>query len=79
MFWYEEKDFRAWREAIMVIMSWTRSGGSLEWGEDYHNFHAWMLSIGIDETKANFILDVSKNGKMELEESAHKFISNLSD
>lgn len=79
MFWYEEKDFRAWREAIMVIMSWTRSGGSLAWSEDYNNFHAWMLSIGIDETKANFILDVSKNGKMELEESAHKFISNLSD
>ena len=79
MFWYEEKDFRAWREAIMVIMSWTRSGGSLAWSEDYRNFHAWMLSIGIDETKANFILDVSRNGKMELEESARKFITNLSD
>ena len=79
MFWYGENDFHAWREAAMIIMSWVRSGGTLEWGEDYRNFHAWMLSIGIDETKANFILDVSRNGKMELEESARKFITNLSD
>lgn len=63
------------------IMSWVRMGGSLRTGRDYHNFEAWLKTLIVDgknlsDQDVNHILDLSKNGKMELEHLAKEFLNN---
>lgn len=66
------------------IMSWVRMGGKLRTGKDYDNFEAWLKTLIVDgknlsDQDVNHILDLSKNGKMELEYLAKQFLATLND
>lgn len=63
--------------ASRYIASWVRSGGALCYGEDYHNFYRWLLSMDITEEDAKYIKRLAENGKLELETSAEMFIKEL--
>jgi len=59
------------------IMSWIREGGTLDdMRGDYYDFQQWLESLGLSESEVNNILEISKNGKLELEISAKNFIKN---
>jgi hypothetical protein len=59
------------------IASWVRMGGQLQYGEDIDNFYDWLLSIDLSEEEANHIKFLATNGKLELENSARKFLDTI--
>lgn len=54
------------------IASWRNIGGT----HFDHQFKAWLKSEGCDENEVNDIYQLATNGKLELESSAFKFITN---
>ncbi len=60
--------------ATRFIASWVRKGGQLKYGEDIDNFHDWLLSLGLSKEDADDIKFLATNGKLELEDSARKFL-----
>lgn len=56
------------------IASWLREGGRLQYGRDYDDFMEWLESLGLSEDEAMHIVNLARNGKLELETSARKFI-----
>ena len=67
--------------ATRFIMSWVRMGGTLRYGEDYEDFEEWLKTLIIDgenlsHEDVHHIVELARNGKMELEYSAKKFIKN---
>ena len=62
--------------ATRYIMSWIRKGGKLRLGEDIDNFYEWLLSLNLSEEDADYIKFIATNGKLELETSAMRFLSN---
>ena len=65
--------------ASRFIASWIRMGGSLCYGKDYDDFEEWLNSLTIDgkhlsEQDVNHILELARNGKMELEYSVKAFL-----
>lgn len=64
------------------IASWVREGGVLRTGGDYEDFEGWLRTLIIDgeplsEDDVRHILHLTKNGKMELEYSARRFLNEL--
>lgn len=64
------------------IASWIRKGGTLRFGEDYENFETWLRSLKIDgkhlsDQDVYHITHLARNGKMELENSAQKYLREL--
>ena len=57
------------------IASWLRKGGKLKSGNDVGLFRAWLNSLGVDDISVNNIIFLATNGKLELENSAEKFIA----
>lgn len=57
------------------IASWVRKGGKLKNGIDVGLFRAWLISLGVDDISVNNIVFLATNGKLELENSAEKFIA----
>lgn len=57
------------------IASWVREGGGLRYVEDIKDFYNWLISLGLTEEQANHIKFLATNGKLELENSARKFLS----
>ena len=63
--------------ASRFIMSWVRSGGTFDiHGRGYYDFEKWLESLGLEEDDIQCILNLARNGKLELEISAKKFIKN---
>lgn len=59
------------------IMSWLRSGGTFgRRGEGYYEFKEWLDSLGLEDEDAEYIVQLARNGRMELETSAKLFIKN---
>jgi hypothetical protein len=63
--------------ATRYIASWNKAGGAFIYREDYYNFRKWLLSIGLTDDDARHICRLADNGKLELENSAEKFIKEL--
>ena len=59
------------------IASWVRKGGKLEKGRDVANFRRWLASLGVDDMAISSIIFLATNGKLELESSAEKFLTNI--
>ena len=57
------------------IASWLKEGGRLYYGEDIDNFYKWLLSLGLTEDEAQQVVNLATNGKLELENSARKFLN----
>ena len=65
--------------ATRFIASWIREGGQLRYGDDYDNFYKWLLSLGLSKEDADHVKFLAENGKLELENSAKKFLANLNE
>lgn len=63
--------------ASRYIASWTNAGGELYYGEEVNYFYKWLLTIGLTEEEAKYVKHLATNGKLELENSAEKFIDEL--
>ena len=59
--------------ATRYIMSYARAGGEL--GRQVWNFEDWLKTLGLDEEEIYSILSIARNGKLELEISAAKFLA----
>lgn len=57
------------------IALWVREGGGLRYREDVNDFYNWLISLGLTEEQANHIKFLATNGKLELENSARKFLN----
>ena len=57
------------------IASWVREGGGLRYREDVNDFYNWLISLGLTEEQAKHIKFLATNGKLELENSARKFLN----
>lgn len=65
-------------EVSRIIASWHNLGGRT--GTNYRRlryFDEWMHRCGISEEDRRFIRNFAGNGKLELEESAEKFMKEL--
>jgi len=61
--------------ATRYIVSWFKSGGSLKGQRRNGEFEQWLISLGVDEEDRRYIFELATNGKLELENSAKKFIA----
>lgn len=57
------------------IASWVRKGGMLKTGHDVSMFRSWLTEIGCDDETVDKITFLAFNGKLELENSAEKFLA----
>ena len=56
------------------IASWVRKGGMLKTGHDISMFRCWLTEIGCDDETVDKITFLASNGKLELENSAERFL-----
>ena len=75
---FENRQINGYVQETRFIASWLREGGQLRTEEDYDNFYEWLLSLGLNQDDADRIKFLASNSKMELENSARKFLKNLS-
>ena len=57
------------------IASWVKKGGMLKTGHDISMFRSWLTEIGCDDETVDKITFLASNGKLELENSAKKFLA----
>lgn len=74
---FENRQINGYIYETRFIASWLRKGGQLRTRENYDNFYEWLLSLGLNQDDADHIKFLASNGKMELEDSARKFLKNL--
>lgn len=66
--------------ATRYIMSWVREGGMLKCrDEGVDDFQKWLLSLGLAEDDAQYIVYLAMNGKLELETSANNYLKNMTE
>ena len=76
---FENKIINGCDYATRFIMSWVRSGGTFgKHGKGYDDFRKWLESLELKTEDIEDIMFLAQNGKLELEVSAKKFITNLS-
>ena len=76
---FENKIINGCEYATRFIMSWVRSGGTFgKHGKGYDDFRKWLESLELKTEDIEDIMFLAQNGKLELEVSAKKFITNLS-
>ena len=76
---FENKIINGCDYATRFIMSWVRSGGTFgKHGKGYDDFRKWLESLELKTEDIEDIMFLARNGKLELEVSAKKFITNLS-
>ena len=76
---FENKIINGCDYATRFIMSWVRSGGTFgKHGKGYDDFRKWLESLELKTEDIEDIMFLAQNGKLELEISAKKFITNLS-
>ena len=56
------------------IASWVKKGGMLKTGHDISMFRSWLTEIGCDDETVDKITFLASNGKLELENSAERFL-----
>ena len=71
---FENRQINGYIYETRFIASWVRMGGQLQYGEDIDNFYDWLLSLGLTKEEADHIRFLATNGKLELENSARKFL-----
>ena len=71
---FENKKFND-IHATRYIVSWVRMGGELRYGKGVDDFYNWLLSLGLNEEEADYITEIARCGKLELEVSAKKFLA----
>lgn len=69
--------------ATRFIVSWLKVGGALKLGKDYDDFEEWLKTLIIDDKNLSdedvyHILELARCGKMEFQNSARRFIKQLS-
>lgn len=72
---FENKVFNG-EYASRYIASWIVVGGQLRYGKDVDNFKEWLLSIGLNQDEADYITELARCGKLELQENAKRFLNN---
>lgn len=60
--------------ATRYIVSWIKSGGDIRRQRRNGEFEQWLISLGVNEEDRRHIFELATNGKLELENSAKKFI-----
>ena len=76
---FENKVINGYTYATRFIMSWVRGGGTFDvHGKGYDDFRKWLESLELKTEDIEDIMFLAQNGKLELEVSAKKFITNLS-
>ena len=79
IYMFENKIINGYTYATRFIMSWVRSGGTFDKrGKGYDDFRNWLESLELKTEDIEDIMFLARNGKLELEVSAKKFITNLS-
>ena len=79
IYMFENKVINGYIYATRFIMSWARSGGKFDkHGGGYSDFRKWLESLGLKTEDIKDIMFLAENGKLELEESAKNYITNLS-
>ena len=73
---FENKAINGYTYASRYIMSWVRVGGTLT-KRDTTDFEKWLESLGLSDEDVMYILNLARNGKLELEVSAREFIKNM--
>jgi hypothetical protein len=73
---FENKVINGYTYASRFIMSWVRVGGTLT-RRDTTDFEKWLESLGLSDEDVMYILNLARNGKLELEVSAWEFIKNM--
>ena len=71
---FENKKFND-IHATRYIISWVKMGGKLKYGKDVEDFQNWLLSIGLSEEDADYIVLLATCGKVELEVNAKTFLA----
>lgn len=56
------------------IMSWIRMGGEISIRRGQCDFRDWLKSLDLEQEDIDNIMQIARNGKMELETSARRFI-----
>ena len=56
------------------IASWVKKGGMLKTGHNISMFRSWLTEIGCDDEAVDKITFLASNGKLELENSAERFL-----
>ena len=64
--------------ASRYIASWLNAGGALYYVEDVDQFCTWLKSMGLSDYEVLHIREIATCGKLELENSAKKFVEELS-
>ena len=76
---FENKVINGYIYATRFIISWVKSGGKFDrHGKGYDDFRKWLESLELKTEDIEDIMFLAQNGKLELEVSAKKFITNLS-
>ena len=63
--------------ASRYVMSWIRVGGKLSWRAGYSEFNNWLKALGLSEEEVDIIVEIARNGKMELEMSARHYLKTI--
>ena len=73
---FENKIINDYTYASRFIMSWVRAGGVFSVRSGYGDFEDWLKSLELSDDDVQYIVNLARNGKLELEESARLFITN---
>lgn len=57
-----------------LIASWLKVGGRLKTRKDVELFGKWLKSSGLNEEETTHMTNLVRNGKLEFQESARKFL-----
>jgi hypothetical protein len=60
--------------ATRFYASWVRSGGG---PKSYDKFKDWLKSLGLTDDECGIILELARNGKLELETSVKYFLKEI--
>lgn len=74
---FENIQIKGYTHASRYIASWVRMGGTFNTrNRGYEKFRNWLRTEGLTEEEVQHIYNLASNGKMELEDSAKKFMAN---
>jgi uncharacterized membrane protein len=72
---FENKQINGYTYATRFIMSWVRVGGTFsKRGEGYKEFEDWLRILGLSDEDVEYVVNLARNGKLELEVSAKNYM-----
>lgn len=63
--------------ATRFIASWINVGGQLKTRKDIGDFRNWLSSLNLAGEDIHLIVELATDGKLELEDSARKYLNEL--